>query len=331
MSWLIRRSRGRLWATPRRFPLPGRTLPIVVSLLFALAAAPGVRAVDIPIIDAHSQVDHEVNLTNVIELMNRAGVVRTILSARGRVTPEEMASFAARHPDRITAAVRTKGWPYAQNEAKYYRDLQKQLAIPEFHAMAEVILWHAQKGSKAPEWVVSLKADQAQAALRATIDRGWPFIAHYEFAAAREARPRLMAELQAALSAHREHPFVLIHMGQLPAEEARRLIATHPNLYFMVSHSNPITVPHSQQPWINMFEGDRLAAPWKQLILQYPDRFVLNFDNVFAEHWGDFYLEQVRLWRGALRELPEEVAHAVAHGNAERLWRLPPARLAAPP
>lgn len=310
--------------------MPSRAVPIVAVLLFALAATPGARAADVPIVDAHSQVDHEVDLAKVIELMNRAGVVRTILSARGRVTPEEMASFAARHPDRITAAVRTKGWPYARNEAKYYGDLQKQLAIPEFRAMAEVILWHAKKGGKAPEWIVSLKADQAQAALKAAIDRGWPFIAHYEFAAAGEARPRLMAEFEAALTAHRGHPFVLIHMGQLPAEEARRLIAAHPNLYFLVSHSNSVTVPRSQQPWINMFEGHRLAAPWKRLMLQHPDRFVLNFDNVFAEHWGDFYLEQVKLWRGALKELPEDVAHAVAHGNAERLWCLPPAQLAAP-
>lgn len=307
-----------------------RAVPIVASLVFALATAPGAQAADVPIIDAHSQVDHEVDLAKVIELMNRAGVVRTILSARGRVTPEEMASFATRHPECISPAVRTKGWPYARNEAKYYRELQKQLAMPEFRAMAEVILWHAKKGDKAPEWVVSLKAEQAQAALKAALDRGWPFIAHYEFAAAGEARPRLMAEFEAALTTHRGHPFVLIHMGQLPAGEARRLIATHPNVYFMVSHSNSVSVPHSQQPWINMFEGDRLAAPWKSLILQYPDRFVLNFDNVFAEHWGDFYLKQVKLWRGVLKELPEEVAHALAHGNAERLWRLPPAQLAAP-
>lgn len=303
---------------------------IVTSLLFAVAVAPGARSADVPIIDAHSQVDHDVDLAKVVELMNRAGVVRTILSARGRVSPEEIASFAAGHPDRITAAVRTKGWPYARNEARYYRNLQRQLAMPEFRAMAEVILWHAKKGDKAPEWIVSLEAEQAQAALKAAITRGWPFIAHYEFAAAGEARQRLMAEFEAALTAHRAHPFVLIHMGQLPPEEARRLIGTHPNLYFLVSHSNSVTVPRSRQPWINMFEGDGLATPWKNLIMQHPNRFVLNFDNVFAEHWGDFYLEQVKLWRGALKELPEEVARAVAHGNAERLWRLPSAQLAAP-
>lgn len=298
----------------------------LVFLSVAFAAAQGARADEISIIDAHSQVDHNVDLAMVIELMNQAGVARTILSARGRIKPTEIASFAARHPDRITAAVRTKGWPYVRNEPKYYRQLKKQLAMPEFRAMAEVILWHAKKGNKAPEWLVSINAEQAQAAFQAALVRRWPFIAHYEFAAAGPARSKLMAEFEAAMTAHTRQPFVLIHLGQLPAAEAQRLISSHGNVYFMVSHSNSVSVRHSRQPWVNMFEHDRLAPQWKALIIRHPDRFVLNFDNVFAEHWGEFYLEQVKLWRGALNDLPVEVAHAVAHGNAERLWRLPVAR-----
>ena len=69
-----------------------------------------------------------------------------------------------------------------------------------------------------------------------------------------------------------------------------------------------------------------LATEWKQLTVKYPERFILGFDNVWPEHWGKFYLDQVALWRGAIRDLPAEVPHAFAHGNAERLWRLPPSR-----
>jgi len=32
--------------------------------------------------------------------------------------------------------------------------------------------------------------------------------------------------------------------------------------------------------------------------------------------------KKVKLWRTAIGELPLEVAHAFAHGNVERLWRL---------
>ena len=71
-----------------------------------------------------------------------------------------------------------------------------------------------------------------------------------------------------------------------------------------------------------MFDGEHLAADWKQLMVEHPDRFILGFDNVFTEHWGQFYLKQIGFWREAIKELPVEVAHAFAHGNAERLWHL---------
>ena len=71
-----------------------------------------------------------------------------------------------------------------------------------------------------------------------------------------------------------------------------------------------------------MFSGEHLSADWKQLIIEYPDRFILGLDNVWSEHWGQPYLDQVELWREAIKDLPLEVTHAFAHGNAERLWNL---------
>jgi len=47
-------------------------------------------------------------------------------------------------------------------------------------------------------------------------------------------------------------------------------------------------------------------------------------DNVFAEHWGDFYLKQMVYWKRGLAELPIDAAHLIAHGNAERLWQITP-------
>jgi len=37
----------------------------------------------------------------------------------------------------------------------------------------------------------------------------------------------------------------------------------------------------------------------------------------------------VRLWKATLAALPSDVAHALAHRNAERLWRIPAAGSAA--
>ena len=70
---------------------------------------------------------------------------------------------------------------------KYYRLLKKQLAMPQFGTMTEVILWHAEKGGRgrgAPEVIVRIGEPQVQAALHVALERKWPFIPHIEFAAA---------------------------------------------------------------------------------------------------------------------------------------------------
>ena len=261
-------------------------------------------------------------LERVIELMDEGGVASTILSTRGTVTPEELVSFASNYPGRIIPAVRTKGQVYEDNDEKYYKLLKKQVNMEQYGAMAEVLMYHAQKGEKAPLVVVYPDDERVQAALNYTLEKKWPFVVHIEFAAAGSQRDELMTKFEALLVKYAEHPFVLIHMGQIDCAGVRRLIEAYPNIYFITSHSNPIVAAESGQPWTNMFDGDRLAEDWKQLMTEHPDRFTLGFDNVWAEHWSDFYLDQVALWREAIQELPLEVAHAFAHGNAERLWHL---------
>ena len=114
-------------------------------------------------------------------------------------------------------------------------------------------------------------------------------------------------------------------MGQLNAKETRRLVEAHPNLFLLTSHANTVVVKaQKRHPWSNMFKGRQLAPDWEALVTRYPKRFVMAFDNVFSQHWGKFYLKQVRLWRKALARLPVEVAQDLAHRNAERLWGIAP-------
>ncbi len=298
-----------------------RRFGILTAALVLLG--PASVAAELAIIDAHSQIDEQVGLDRVVPLLDQAGVARVILAGRGRLKSERIAALARRHPGRIIASVRTKSRAYAENRPGYYRLLQDQLRRPEFKAMAELILWHAAKGQRAPQWVIPAHAPQVRAALAAAFERGWPAVLHYEFAAAGGAAQGLMAELEGLLRVRPGHPFVLTHMGQLGVGQTRRLIENHANIHFIPSWSNSITHGISRQPWVNLFVGQRLAADWQALIEAHPERFVLGFDNVFAEHWGSLYVRQVALWREALTALPEAVGRAVAHGNAKRLWKLP--------
>ena len=296
------------------------------SFFLLVLFAQNIWAAELYFIDAHSQVDQNLkNLELIIKRMDEGGVYRTILATRSGRKPEEIASFAESHADRIIPAVRTKSDAYNKNHPRYFKELRKQLDSGRFKAMAEVLMYHAQKGDKAPEVVVYPDDQRVQAALNASIENGWPFVIHIEFRSLKgEKRGRFMAEMEKLLETHPDHPFALNHMGQLISKEIRSLINRHPNIHFVTAHTNPVIIQHSNQPWMNMFQGTALSPEWKELVVQYPDRFIFALDNVWERHWKAFYLDQMAYWRKALAELPDGAAHAIAHGNAERLWKIAP-------
>lgn len=275
-------------------------------------------------VDAHSQVDADVrDLELIIRRMDAAGVYRTILSARSGRLPSDVADFAEQHPGRIVPSVRTKSGSFDKNPGNWRRFVQSQLNDRRFRAMAEILLYHAKKGSKAPEVRTSPDDDRVKFLLAAAEQRGWPVVVHIEFASlAQPERARFMTSLETLLREHSRLPVLLNHMGQLQPAEVARLITAHVNFHLLTAHTTTAITSESREPWTHMFSGDHLAPNWKTLVLAHPDRFVFALDNVWYPHWDTYYLEQVNQWRRALAEVPPSVAHAVAHGNAERLWRL---------
>lgn len=298
---------------------------VLITLLVLVSGnVPRAAGDELYFVDAHSQVDQDVPLDLVIRRMDEAGVYRTILSTRGRRPAADVVHWASQHPDRIIPALRTKGRAYISGQKGYFTELDNQVRSGRYQAMAEVLLFHARKGKRAPEVAVDIDDPRVDTTLAAAVANGWPFIAHIEFAALYgERRTRFMSGLERLLGDQRGHPFALIHMGQLGAPEVARLITAHPNLHFLTSHASP-RVAASSQPWVNMFSGEGLADDWRALIERHPDRFVFAIDNVWPEHWKHEYGREIARWRRALGMLPPAVASAIAHGNAERLWRLVP-------
>lgn len=292
-------------------------------LVFFSMIPPQGWAEEIPMIDAHSQVPNGEVAGEVIRLMDRAGIRHAILSFRGSARLRDVVALARAHPGRITLAIKIKGRHWGRGSNRFYQITARQMQSGRMGAIGEALLYHAAKGRKAPEFTVSTQDDQFRHVLGLARQGGWPLIFHIEFRAA-PLPARLMKMLEALLRDNRGMAFPLIHMAQLEAPEVARLIDAHPNVYFMTSHANTVTVRTSRQPWINMFAGDKLKPVWRDLLIRHAERFILSFDNVWPEHWGSYYLEQAALWRRALATLPREVAHKVAHQNAERLWNLSP-------
>lgn len=310
-----------------------RIIPfLLLSFLFTPSQA--LTAKEIPIIDAHSQVDHKTDLAKVVELMDSAGVSKTILSGRAKIDQDEIVSLAKEHPTKIIPAVRTKFGSYIKNKNEYFQTLKSQSNSNDFAAMAETLLFHARKGASSPKIVVEPDDRRVKSTVEVCLTHNWPFIAHIEFADLGNKRQEFMDKFEEMLLSNPDLPFVLIHMGQLNEDEVKRLIETHSNIYFMTSHANPIYLSgndgkNAEFPWVNMFDsktaGYELKEEWKTLIIQYPDRFILGIDIVTSYQWrSDFYVDQVNLWKQELLKLPDDIAHRLAHENAERLWAIKP-------
>ena len=276
-----------------------------------------------PIVDAHSQVDEKTDLAAIVPLLDEAGVTKVILSTRFNQPSSDVTALASKHPDRIIPAAKTKTKAFMRGQEKYRKLFKEELGAYDYKAMAEVIMWHAAKKSVgAGKAAMDPDAPRVNEMVKFARAKGWPFVAHIEFAAMGLDANDYMEKFEALVAANRDVPFGLIHMGQLGADDAARLLPLHPNLFFITSHCNPVTNAASNLPWTRMFRGSEIDQPWKDLIIAFPDRFVLAFDNVFHFHWESSFIPQVKLWRDALATLPDETAHALAHGNAERLWKL---------
>lgn len=285
-------------------------------------------------IDAHSQMDVRVSQDTIIELMDNNGVYRTILTSRRGRKPKEIIEFSEAFPERIIPSLATKQFGYIskseKKHKKYYKVLNKLSSSGKFRAMAEVLMWHSGcPNNRCPSVRVEATDKRVRKALEAATTNNWPFIPHIEFGSLYGSeRAEFMNGLKSMLETYPSHPFALIHMGQLNSSEVRKLINKHKNIYFLTAHTNPIAVDNARgaKPWIDMYEGKILAPKWKKLVIDHSDRFVFAMDNVWGDmHWKPgLYNGQIALWRQALSDLPEDVAHAVAHGNAERLWNIHP-------
>jgi len=128
--------------------LPRLIAVVLVAAGLAVGATP--RADELPLIDVHSQLPSPATATDVIGLMDKAGVAKTILSFRGGGKGKHVIALWKKHPDHIVPSIKTKGNNHVKGNDKFFSSLDNMLSNPAYGARAEMILWHAQKGDKAP-------------------------------------------------------------------------------------------------------------------------------------------------------------------------------------
>jgi len=101
------------------------------------------------------------------------------------------------------------------------------------------------------------------------------------------------------------------HAGFTGPEQVRAMLSKYPYLWcdlaFRSEHAT----------------GGQVDRQWKQLFLDFPERFMLGTDTFTPERWH-YVIEHAKGAQQWLRDLPAEVADNIAFRNAERLatWAL---------
>jgi Amidohydrolase len=100
-------------------------------------------------------------------------------------------------------------------------------------------------------------------------------------------------------------------IGGAPVARVDQLMARYPLLVGELSYRPGLTC-----------EAGKLCREWRELILKYPDRFVIGSDTWVNQRW-QYYDQLMTGYRAWLGDLPAEVARKVAWSNAAGLFGLP--------
>lgn len=134
-----------------------------------------------------------------------------------------------------------------------------------------------------------------------------------------------LAGFEHLLAHNRKARIVWAHAGTDPLGTRgpriqRELLSRHPNLYMSLRLSRA-----GPQPVFAVGPNRRLKKGWVALLRDFPDRFVVGSDffhgvaGAAPRRRGEGSLA---VYRTVLADLPPELAEAIMHGNAERIYRI---------
>ena len=303
-------------------------LSLVFALLLSNTRFDSVSAQTVPIIDLHFHADQAWDIHALVKLFDELGVAAAGNGARG--SDDLALKFAQQYPGRFI--------PYGGNEpirgfisregeraytlqsravVEYLGQLETALRDKQFKGIGELVInsTHS-RADKASKYPADSSVMRRLWALSATY--GIPLSAHMD------ATPESIQEMERLLASDRRGTWVWAHTGWLPAADPsmlRRLLGAHLNLFCELSGRGSIRRIYQGDP---IDEGGVLKPAWKALLEDLPDRFVIGTDVDPATL--KTYAEEIGYWRGILAQLSPTAAVKLAHENAERLLKLPPAR-----
>ena len=124
-------------------------------------------------------------------------------------------------------------------------------------------------------------------------------------------------ELESAVRAAPDTPFIWAHAGHGAADVVRRLLSRNPNLHADLSARSPWLGPGHGADAGGRLAGRCLGARCSG---SYADRFLVGFDLFVPGHYQTAYAQQmVGYYRSLLGQLEPDIAGMIAAGNAALL------------
>lgn len=266
--------------------------------LFVVALLTGALAITVhaddklrPLIEGHIHYSHDawdiIPADKAVNLMRRAGFEKALVSSSSDEGTQRLYALA---PDMVVPLLRpyrargeTHSWKRDATVIPYMQERLKRykyVGLGEFHAIGDDILLPV---------------------VRKVVEMG------------REYKLILQAHVDAAaidniFKIDPDARVLWAHAGFEEHDVIRKMLARYPNLWADLAIRT-----------VN--EPDGTVIPeWRQLFLEFPDRFLLGLDTYTPSQWGYVlsYAEEAQIW---LNDLPREIGDNIAYNNADRLLK----------
>ena len=259
-----------------------------IALLSACIPRGGGHA-ELPLFDAHIHYNHDarevISPKEAVALLRTAGVLRALVSSSSDDGTQKLYAEA---PDLIVPELR----PYRKNgeTSSWLRDesllgyLEERLsrhwyvAIGEFHV----------SGEDADLPVVRRVVQLAK-------QHGLMLHAHSDA----DAVERLFRQ-------NSDARILWAHAGYEKPLRVREMLRRYQNLWAELSSRDDVAL------------NGRLAAEWRHLLIEFPDRFMVGTDTFVPDRWSIISSHAGAVWTW-LADLPPEIAEGIAYKNGEAL------------
>jgi hypothetical protein len=267
-----------------------------------------------PLFDAHLHYNEEAwngragphPLEDVLARMKRNGVQAIIANSRPNDGTHNLAASPQTRAAGVTVVPFVRLYRNREDYTNWFRDetiyamVQSELArgtsAGPFRGIGEFHLYDSANANGPVARKLMQLAEERQLAVLAHVDD-------------------VAVDLLMAHTASRGQKLRLIWahtgIGGAPVARVDQLMTRYPLLVGELSYRPGLTC-----------EGDKLCPEWRQLLLKYPDRFVIGSDTWVNQRWMyyDALMAGYRAWLG---DLPPAIARKVAWDNAAGLFGLP--------